>query len=588
MDLRQQRRKLLLHVLLPLVLPIGVLIITTRLFPVLAEAALLISLAVVVTSAWFTGWTGGIVSCLISFIGFDYLALRPFHSLLIDDPQQIVRWVAFLPVSLFMIGITTNRHHAYQKAEAANAALKQAENELLALRDHLARELMEMTRLHELSGQLLIGQDLPAMLEQILKASIELFGGAMGTIQLYDERENALRMVSRIGLTQEFYEEFKAVPMGYSCCGTAMKQGRRIIIENVFNDAQFNDFALAYAQHGFVACQSTPLYGSDGKLLGVLSNHFSRPYRPSERELQLLDMYAQQAERVIERKRVQEALEQVSAELQSEVQARTSDLLIKHQQLRSLAHQLAQVEEGERKNLARDLHDNLAQNLTLAKMRLTSLQCRDEASMLPIVEEVKELVDHAVTYVRTLMGDLRPTLLGDEDDVLTAMQWVIEKMSRYGLQVDVENDGKIKRVDEEALVLAYHSVHEFLFNVLKHAGTRKAKVALRNVAEHLEITVIDQGRGFDMAAKHVPTDKGGFGLFSIRERIALLGGRCEIVSDRGKGTRATIVVPLSLGTFHSEHQACTASAQTLSDDKTPSVVHPLRGVAPECCTRNTA
>src|SRR6476620_3282713 len=145
MDLRQQRRKLLLHVLLPLVLPIGVLIITTQLFPVLAEATLLVSLAVVVTSAWFTGWTGGIVSCLISFIGFDYLALRPFHSLLIDDPQQIVRWVAFLPVSLFMIKITTNRHHAYQKAEAANAALKQAENELLALRDHLARELMEMT-----------------------------------------------------------------------------------------------------------------------------------------------------------------------------------------------------------------------------------------------------------------------------------------------------------------------------------------------------------------------------------------------------------------------------------------------------------
>jgi len=196
--------------------------------------------------------------------------------------------------------------------------------------------------------------------------------------------------------------------------------------------------------------------------------------------------------------------------------------------------------------------------------------------MMPIVEEVKELIDHAVTYVRTLMGDLRPTLLGDEDDVLTAMQWVIEKMSRYGLQVDVEDDGKIKRVDEEALVLAYHSVHEFLFNVLKHAGTRKAKVVLRNVAEHLEITVIDQGRGFDMAAKHAPTGKGGFGLFNIRERIALLGGRCEIVSDRGKGTRATIVVPLSLGAFHSEHQACTASAQTLSDDQTPSVAHPLR------------
>jgi K+-sensing histidine kinase KdpD len=79
MDLRQQRRKLLLHVALPLVLPIGILILTTQVFPVLAEAALFVSLAVVVTSAWFTGWTGGIVTCLISFIGFDYFALRPFQ-----------------------------------------------------------------------------------------------------------------------------------------------------------------------------------------------------------------------------------------------------------------------------------------------------------------------------------------------------------------------------------------------------------------------------------------------------------------------------------------------------------------------------
>ena len=533
------------------------------------------ALAVVVISAWFTGWTGGIIACVISFVGLDYLVLPPFHSFMVDDVQQVVRWISFLPFSLLMIAVTTNRHRAYEKIEAANASLKQAENELVVLRDRLATELREMTRLHELSGQLLSARDLPAMLEQILKASIELFGGEMGNIHLYDERDHVLRMIARIGFTDEFYEEFNAVPTGDSCWGEAMKQRRRIVIENVFNDPQFQQFGLVYAKYGFVACQSTPLYSSTGKLLGMFSNHFPRPHRPSERELQLLDMYAHVTERVIERKQAQEALEQANADLQSDVQARTADLLLKHQQLRSLAQQLARAEEGERKSLARDLHDNLAQNLTLAKMRLATLEYPDQPRMIPIVEELKDLVDHAVTYVRTLMSDLRPTLIGDEDDVLTAMQWVIEKMSRYGLHVEIDDDGKTKRLDEEALVLAYHSVHEFLFNVLKHARTRKATVMLRNVADDLEITVIDDGQGFEMMVKHVPTSKGGFGLFSIKERIALLGGRCEIVSNPGKGTRATIVVPLSRESGQAD-QRCFPYGQSLSDDRISSVAQGVR------------
>src|SRR5690349_10958604 len=125
---QRQRRQLLLHVVLPLALPIGVLIATTQLFPLFAEASFMAALAVVVTSAWFTGWRGGVIACVISFVGLDYLMLRPFHSFMVDDPQQVVRWISFLPLSLLMIAVTGNRHRAYQNIEAANASLKQAEN----------------------------------------------------------------------------------------------------------------------------------------------------------------------------------------------------------------------------------------------------------------------------------------------------------------------------------------------------------------------------------------------------------------------------------------------------------------------------
>src|SRR5690349_5228212 len=103
MQLKRQRQRLLFQTVLPVALPIGVLIVTTQLFPLLAEASFMAALAVVVTSAWFTGWTGGMIACAISFIGIDYFMLSPVQSLMIDDPQQMIRGASFLLLSVLMI-----------------------------------------------------------------------------------------------------------------------------------------------------------------------------------------------------------------------------------------------------------------------------------------------------------------------------------------------------------------------------------------------------------------------------------------------------------------------------------------------------
>lgn len=161
--------------------------------------------------------------------------------------------------------------------------------------------------------------------------------------------------------------------------------------------------------------------------------------------------------------------------------------------------------------MVNDLQDNLAQHLTLAKLRLESLASRQALRADPVVIELGDLLDYALTYSRTLMQYLRPPLLGDEDDLVAAIRWVAETMNRHGLNVEIEDDGLEKCLIEETLVLVYQTVQELLFNVLKHAKTPSAKISMRKNGEELEVAVFDQGARFASDAVQM-TDKEGFGL----------------------------------------------------------------------------
>lgn len=199
------------------------------------------------------------------------------------------------------------------------SSLKRAETELQSVKDKLAADLDDMTRLHELSMRLLNveHQDLNALLQQVLEACAALLGTTMGNIQILDERDQTLNIVAHMGFSQEFLEHFKSVPLGYSACGSALKQRERVIVENISNDPRFAEFAPIFTKFGFVAVQSTPLFSSDGKLFGMLSNHFAHPHRPSDQDLRLLDLYAQQAARVLERHRSEQALREQYERLQA-------------------------------------------------------------------------------------------------------------------------------------------------------------------------------------------------------------------------------------------------------------------------------
>lgn len=193
---------------------------------------------------------------------------------------------------------------ALREARAA-AERRQAIAELAAVRENLAQELEDMRRLHELSARLLRGGDLQTVLHQVLEACTQLLGANRGNIQLLDEETNALRIVTHVGFDQEFLDTFQRVPLGRDCvCAKALERGERIVVEDVFADDRFPEVRGPFARLGLVAVASTPLFCRERRVFGMISSHFDRPHRPSERQLQLLDLYVQQAERVIELREV--------------------------------------------------------------------------------------------------------------------------------------------------------------------------------------------------------------------------------------------------------------------------------------------
>ena len=245
---------------------------------------------------------------------------------------------------------------------------------------------------------------------------------------------------------------------------------------------------------------------------------------------------------VTSRKQAELALQDVNATLDREVRARTNDL-------RSLVFELSRTEERERARLATDLHDNLAQLLALAKMRLETLRITAANSQRDAIVGVVQLLEDALSYTRTVMSDLRPMFSGTERDLMATISWVAEKMRKHGLMVEIHDDAHHTVLNEQILMVTYQSVQELLANVLKHAHTKRADLYLRRTDDYLEAQVIDHGKGFDVSVTQTPSEKGGFGLFNIRERLHLLGGKLDVTSVPGHGTTAKIVVPLKPVSF---------------------------------------
>jgi len=226
---------------------------------------------------------------------------------------------------------------------------------------------------------------------------------------------------------------------------------------------------------------------------------------------------------------------------------RTEQQLLLYQgQLRSLASELVSAQEEERRRIAMDLHDRIGQTLAVAKMTLGALRERaGSVALAESLEEVRRLVDQAVQDARSLTFELSPPTL-HELGLEATIEWLAEQVQgRHGIRVEVEGDGRQIPLEDGVRDLLFRAVQELLVNVVKHARARRARVSSRREDGVIRVEVEDDGVGIDLSGNGHGTDRnGGFGLFSIRERLAHVGGSIEIASGPGQGTRVVLTAPL--------------------------------------------
>jgi signal transduction histidine kinase len=247
----------------------------------------------------------------------------------------------------------------------------------------------------------------------------------------------------------------------------------------------------------------------------------------------------------------QDALQHLNRSLEAQVAERTArleganaDLLQTQQRLKDLSSRLISAQEQERRHIARELHDETGQALTAIRLNLADLQRGAQPSLH--VPECLRIVDRAIGQIRGMALNLRPTML-DDLGLVDALEWALDRQgTAAGWRVSFEADA----LDDVALspdvqTACFRIAQEAMTNAARHAGAGSLHLAVHLLGSDLELVVSDDGAGFDAARFRTPEERRKhFGLVSMTERAALVGGRLDLDTAPGRGTRVRAVFPL--------------------------------------------
>ena len=215
------------------------------------------------------------------------------------------------------------------------------------------------------------------------------------------------------------------------------------------------------------------------------------------------------------------------------------------EQLRSLSAHLESVREEERKNAAREIHDELGQILTALKIDLSSLNegsTEEQQLLLEKTKSMSELIDMAIETVKRISAELRPPIL-DDLGIAVALEWQAEEFNKR-TQIKCEFTSKPQDIvlDPDRSTAIFRIFQEALTNVARHSNASKVKAVLTKETDKIVLTIKDNGKGIE---KKQIADPKAFGIIGMRERAHFLGGEVRVNSAPGKGTSITVSIPLT-------------------------------------------
>ncbi len=418
---------------------------------------------------------------------------------------------------------------AKNKGDVQSVSSVSFEHNLQGLGDKTKKPYRELLTISRVSAAVSGLRDLDAILDVALDTVLEVMNGTIGGILLIDEQTQTLSYRVYRGLSDKYAEEMR-LRLGEGIAGRVAQSGKAVLLEDISTEprAAWRDLI---STEGLKAFLSVPLRAKD-TVLGVLNVASRLPRRFTKDDMHLLHAIGDQVGVAIEQAELYERLRKGRERYQR------------------LAQYILVAQEEERKRVARELHDETSQTLSGLALSLQALVEMAEMSGSlddAFKEQLKKAQSLAVqisTEVSRLIHELRPTLLDTLGLVPAIRQYAEDILHPVGINVFVECNEISQPLPPEVEVGLFRIAQGAIGNIAKHSNARNAVITVEYETDQLLMRIKDDGKGFDVSKLTGVDDRGrGSGLFSMNERVKLIGGSCSVESEPGRGTLVIVKVP---------------------------------------------
>jgi signal transduction histidine kinase len=314
--------------------------------------------------------------------------------------------------------------------------------------------------------------------------------------------------------------------------GRVWASGQPAWIRDVTDDSNFPRASTA-REVGLRGALAIPIVAK-GKVVAVIEFFVQEPRQEDERLTKLIATVAAELDLALERKLAEDSLREQEAMLR-----------LSFERIQELAGRLMIAQESERGRIARELHDDINQQIAALSLALSRLQRRvgleDKATLETSLERLQQRTIDLADSIRRLSHDLHPGVLQQVGLTAALESHCAEFQEQHGIDVEFGTAEDLTAVRPDAALCLFRAAQEALRNVAKHAGARHTRVELSRENDELTLTIVDDGKGFD--ATRVRRAGGGLGLLSIEERARLLHGTVRIETGVERGTMVRVAIP---------------------------------------------
>jgi signal transduction histidine kinase len=383
-----------------------------------------------------------------------------------------------------------------------------------------------LAAVNELAEALTLGQGVDAVIETALNRVVALMDADVGAIYLFDKESTTLKLrASQGSFSPELVLAMSSPESEKNFMQCLLETGHAIAVEDINMAIEISpELSQLLSRYGFISWVCAPLK-MEGEVIGAyqLGKRSKRSFNADD--MALLEIIGNV----------------VGSSLSNAQLLR--DLRNKESELRRALRRAVELQEDERKRVARELHDEVGQALTSILIRLKTLQ--EEADNVAIsdrLDDLRSLTAQTIEELRRLAMDLRPAAL-DSLGIVPALQWYIQQCAeRTGLDIKFSGPEKFERLPLETELILYRVAQEGITNAIRHGKAQSIDITLGRDSQAIRLTITDNGKGFNpVGTNH------GLGLVGIRERVELLYGNFSVKTTPGAGTQLLIEIPLKKG-----------------------------------------